>query len=84
MITPRLEDFPSLKVRIEGKPSLKARLSGSNTTLSAMIQHSELSLKASLSAGDQILHARFEQKTEVESYYETSNEAGGKTIYIGD
>lgn len=84
MITPRFEDFPSLKVRIEGKPSLKARLSASNTTLSARIQHSEPSIKASLSANDQILHAIIEKNTEVESYYETSNEAGGTTIYIGD
>lgn len=73
MITARIEDYPSLK----------ATINTSSEVIFAKIG-APSSLTAAISNPDQILKATIVQKTELESYFETSNDAGGTTIIIGD
>lgn len=62
-----------LTVQIESNPSLKAVITPRDQVIFAKIN-----------ANDQILYAKFEQKVELEPYYETDNLAGGTTIIIGE
>lgn len=62
-----------LTVQIESNPSLKAVITPRDQVIFAKIN-----------ANDQIIYAKFEQKVELEPYYETDNLAGGTTIIIGE
>ncbi len=55
-----------------------------NQSLKAVIPPRDQVIFAKLNANDQILYAKFEQKVELEPYYETDNLAGGTTIIIGE
>ena len=73
-----------ITAKLQDNPSLKAVITHNDNVIFGKIEARDATIKASIAPRDQILHAQIIQKVELESYYETSNEAGGNTIIIGD